>query len=403
MKLFINTIFFLLFSLTLVNCNKGNDADILPPPEETKLENATLLYEISENDLRSLAVAFGQEAFAEKIAHGIAAYKIIYKTTYKDEVVDASGVMYIPSGLSAPAPLLSVHHGTTFKKNDVASATGSISGMEYFAAGGYITFMPDFLGYGESSEIFHPYYDQKHSALPVLDLIEAGKEFLEEEDIPYKNEILLAGYSEGGYVTMAAAKEIDLNPSYDLEVLGIAAGAGGYDLTAMLEEVKTSTTYSYPAYLAFIIMSFNETYGWNKPLNYFFQEKYADVLPSVMDGTKSGDQINAQLTTNLEELFDPEFFQRLKEGQETEFQNALLANSFGYDTWVPSVPTRLYHGTGDIVVPVSNSEQVYNLFTSKGAKDVELIKIEGGTHGSTLVPMIQSLIPWFEELLGQES
>jgi pimeloyl-ACP methyl ester carboxylesterase len=122
-----------------------------------------------------------------------------------------------------------------------------------------------------------------------------------------------------------------------------------------------------------------------------------------MDGTRSGTQINYRLTTNLSDLFNPDFFERLKNGGEQEFREALIANSIGYDDWVPTIPVRLYHGTADEIVPYSNSEKVYELLNSKGATNLELKKINGGTHGSTLIPMIQSLVPWFEQLQGDKT
>ncbi|MDQ3535466.1 MAG: lipase family protein [Bacteroidota bacterium] len=387
----------------LINCKEEVVSDVTPLPLERNLVGTTLLYEVSMDDLQNLARAFGKGDLVEKITHGISAYKIVYETTYKENKINASGVMYIPTNLTAPAPILSLHHGTSFVKNDVPSASGSFSGMEYFAAGGYITFMPDFIGYGESAGVFHPYYDQKHSALAVIDIIKAGKNFLTDNEILYNEQVFLAGYSEGGYVTMAAAKELELHPEHNINVTAIAAGAGGYDLSEMLELIKTNDTYPYPAYLAFVIMSYNETNGWNLPLTYFFQEKYASALPGLLDGSKNGDQINSQLTTNLNNLFNTEFYERLKNNGELDFQEALIKNSIGLDNWVPEAPTRLFHGTADKIVPYANSQKVFKNLLDIGAEDIELIKIEGSTHGSSIIPMIQSLVPWFDSLINKES
>lgn len=402
-KIFIVKLLILFFTIGFVNCKEQAVSEVNPVPVEKNLQKATLLYEVSLKDLKNLANAFGQAHLSDQIKHGIAAYKIVYETTYKGESINASGIMYLPTLIVAPAPILSLQHGTTFLNKEAPSVSGSFSGMEYFAAGGYVTFMPDFIGYGESADVFHPYYDPQHSAYAVIDLIKAGKKFMTENEIPFNDQLFLAGYSEGGYVTLAAAKEIDLQPEHNLQVTAIAAGAGGYDLTEMLELIRTHNTYPYPAYLAFVIMSYNETYGWKLPLSYFFNEKYASILNDLMDGSKSGSSINAALTKNLNELFTAEFYNKIKDGTEVDFQNAILNNSFGLDSWVPQAPTRLYHGIADNIVPIGNSEKVYGSFKSKGAKDVEFIKIEQGTHGSSILPMVQSLIPWFENLKNNRS
>ena len=132
--------------------------------------------------------------------------------------------------------------------------------------------MPDFLGYGTSQSIFHPYYDKAHASSTVIDLIKAAKEFLNQEEIAFNEQLFLAGYSEGGYVTLAAAKEIDENPEHGLNVTAVAAGAGGYDLPGMLAEITSGTYYAYPSYLAFVLMAYNETNDWHKPLTYFFRK-----------------------------------------------------------------------------------------------------------------------------------
>ncbi|CAN5271955.1 hypothetical protein BH23BAC1_BH23BAC1_34290 [soil metagenome] len=402
MKKYIFSLLIIFTAFTFVKC-KEEAPELKPVEEESNYKSITKLYEVSLNDFRALAQVFGQTSFLDKIKHGVEVYKIVYETTYQGQPINASGVVYIPTDLTSPAPILSIQHVTTFVQTEAPSMASSFSGLEYFAAGGYITFIPDFIGYGESANIFHPYYDKEHSAAAVIDIIKAGKKYLTSENIPINDNLFLAGYSEGGYVTMAAAKEIDQNPQHGMNLSAVAAGAGGYDLREMLETVTSNEEYPYPAYLAFVIMSYNKTYNWNRPLNYFFNEKYAAVLPSLMDGTKNGTQINNSLTTNLSELFNKDFFQRLKLGEEQELEEAFISNSFGYDEWTPTVPIRLYHGTADEIVPDSNTEKVYNLLNSKGATNLELKKISGGTHGSTLIPMIQSLVPWFESLQANKS
>src|SRR5690606_3789760 len=166
---------------------------------------------------------------------------------------------------------ISLQHGTTFRKEDAPSVSEQFTGLEYFAAVGYIAIMPDYIGFGASSDIFHPYYDKKHAASAVIDMIHSVKEFLNEKNILYTEQLFLAGYSEGGYVTLAAAKEIEENPNHGLTITAVAAGAGGYDLLNMLESITSHSYYSYPAYLAYVLMSYNNTYQWNKPMSYFFQ------------------------------------------------------------------------------------------------------------------------------------
>jgi alpha-beta hydrolase superfamily lysophospholipase len=359
--------------------------------------SATETSSVPAETLKALASTFGQKEIAALLNYGVKSYKLVYNTTYQGKPIQASGLVMVPTGITEAAPIISVQHGTTFVKDEAPTKAGGYTGMELFASAGYISLMPDFIGYGESEEIFHPYYDKEHSALAVIDMIKAAKEFLAREKVDYNNQLFLAGYSEGGYVTLAAANEIETNPLHELNVTAVAAGAGGYDLKQMLSGISTNSYYSYPSYLAFVLMSYNNTYAWNKPLNYFFQQKYADTLQTYLNGEYDGWYINNRLTTDLNKFFNPDFYKRLKDASgETELKQAIEKNSVG--GWDTKIPMRLYHGTKDEIIPYSNSEATLQNFRSAGGENISLTPIQNGTHGSSFVPMMKDFIPWFLSL-----
>jgi dipeptidyl aminopeptidase/acylaminoacyl peptidase len=353
------------------------------------------LQEVNATSLRSFMIGFGQRKIAEKLKYDVSSYRLVYKTTFKGQDILASGLILLPKNLKAKSPLISIQHGTTFSHDGVPSE-GAYTGMELFASAGYIVLMPDYLGYGESEQIFHPYYDRQHSALAVIDMIKAAKSYLTREAIPFNEQLFLAGYSEGGYVTLAAAREIDTNKTHHLSITAVAAGAGGYDLVEMLRGVSTNKYYSYPSYLAFVLMSYNKTYDWKRPLTDFFRPKYADVLDKYMNGEYEGGYINARLTTETASLFNTDFYTNLKQqGEEIALKEAVHRNSV--TGWKTKIPVRLYHGTKDEIIPVKNSEVTFKSFKDAGADSVELILIPGGTHGSSFMPMLDSFIPWLTQ------
>ena len=392
----IQALIMLLAASLLYSCQ---DDSTQPEQEEEKIHfvSVTPVNELSVATLRSFAVLLGRPELADRMKYGIRTYRLVYKTTYNGATLNASGLFYLPKDMPGSAPIISVQHGTTFVKDEAPSVSGDYSGVELFASAGYISLMPDFIGYGESAGIFHPYYDKEHSALAVIDMIRAAKEYLQQEKIAFSDKLFLAGYSEGGYVTMAAANVIETSDTTGLKVTAVAAGAGGYDLSGMLSDVTSSNYYSYPSYLAFIIMAYNQTYQWNKPLSYFFSEPYAEALNTYMNGQYSGSFINSKLTTSADKLFNPQFFESLKTpAGEPEFKQAIADNSVS--GWKTQIPMRLFHGTSDEVIPYHNSEVTLENFQSFGSSDVTLTLIPGGTHGSTFLPMLEVIVPWFEEL-----
>jgi alpha-beta hydrolase superfamily lysophospholipase len=101
------------------------------------------------------------------------------------------------------------------------------------------------------------------------------------------------------------------------------------------------------------------------------------------------------LTTNVTSLLNPDFYKRLKSSNgEAELKAALAGNSVS--GWKTALPLRLYHGTRDEIIPYQNSEETLENFKTAGSGDVTLTLIQGGSHGSSFVPMLQKFVPWFE-------
>ncbi|MBD1397055.1 alpha/beta fold hydrolase [Pontibacter sp. JH31] len=373
-------------------CSKSDAA--APVEERELLVSAEKVTTLPASSLRQLAGAYAG-SFKDQIKYDVAIYRMRYRTTYQNRETEASGLVALPVNRKSAAPVLSVQHGTIFQHDEAPSAmVGGPTGFEVFAAGGYVTLIPDYLGFGASRHLLHPYYHQQYSGLAVVDMIKAAKALYAREGIAVSEQLFLAGYSEGGFVTLAAQKEIESNPAHGLRVTASGAGAGGYDLTEMLAGVTAGKPYSYPAYLAYVLMSYNKTYGWNRPLTDFYKEPYATRLAGLFNGQHSGGAINRELSTMPHELLSEQFLAGLRGEGEQVLKQALQANSF--NNWVPQSPTRLYHGTADVIVPYANSEHTYNRMQAGGAPDLALVPIQGGTHSSSLIPMLTDLIPWMQ-------
>ena len=366
-------------------------------PSNEYLVSATLTEEYSVQNFQFFATLLGAAELTNLIQYDVQAYKIIYNTTYKGEEIEASGIIYLPKNLTAPAPLLSLHHGTTLNNDSAPSVTQEFMGFEFFGSAGYVSIVPDFIGYGESASIFHPYYDEEHSANAVIDMIKATKEFLNDENVPFNEKLFLAGYSEGGYVTLAAAKSIEENPIADLDIVAVAAGAGGYDLENLLVEIMSSEEYVYPSYFAFLVMAYNETNDWDQPLSDFFNAPYATALTTYMNGEYSGEFINSKLTTDLADLLTEDFYADLTDSEsESTFEQKLSENSV--KGWETDLPIRLYHGLQDEIIPYENSEITLQNFEAAGSENVSLTTFPIGGHVQTLTPTLIDVIVWFDEL-----
>jgi len=398
-------LFFLLSVSLSLGCKKKQPVEAEPPPDttESNLVSASVSGSYSSTQLKLLAQLGGYEDAVPLVKYDVSFIKIIYKTTYKGNEITASGslvIPIIPKNIPVTPSIISAQHGTTFLAAAAPSNVpemAAFTGYELLSAAGFITVIPDFIGYGVSKHVVHPYYDMQHSALAVTDMLKAATAYLKKENIAFNERLFMIGYSEGGYVTMAAQKSIEASPIAGLSLKAVAAGAGGYDITSMLSTIISNGTYSDPAYLALILNSYNVTYGWNRPLTDFFKEPYAGRIPALLDGTKDAGAVSAQLSANPTLLLNSAFYANMQQANEEKMlKAAFVSNSFL--NFVPVTATRLYHGTADETVFYQSSQATFDKFKAGGATKVELVPVPGGTHESTVLPMMLSALPWFQSL-----
>ncbi|RZL06788.1 MAG: hypothetical protein EOO62_18210 [Hymenobacter sp.] len=384
---------------SLSSCRRtSEDPQPAQPSGQDLFVSAQSIGTISKVQLQGLATLVGFGAFVPQLKYDATYYKFLYKTTYKGQLIQVSGLLGVPLNTPSPPALLSAQHGTMFRQADAPSNfPNAFTGFELFASAGFVTVIPDFIGLGASSSVVQPYYDKATSAGTVVDMLKAAQYFLQQQSIATNKNLFLIGYSEGGYVTMAAQQEIETNPAHQLTLTAAAEGAGGYDLPGMLSGIATVPSYATPSFLALLLNGYNTTYGWNRPLTDFFQAPYAARIPALLDGTKDRLAIESQLTTSIASLFTPTFYTALGSASgELVLKQQLADNSFG--GWVPRSPTRLYHGTADESVFYQTSATTFARFQAAGATNVAFIPIPGGMHQTSILPMMADALPWLQSL-----
>lgn len=387
----------LLILFAFTSCEK-NTTPVQQEPGNELFVSATSFGVFSKTTLQRYAASAGLGNYSVLIKNDVEYFKLVYNTTYKGRQIQASGLLGIPKGIQGTASTICVQHGTIFNATEAPSNfPAAFSGFELLAAAGFVMLMPDYIGYGVSQNVPHPYYDQQTSALVVVDMLKAAKYYVSKQSVTLTNRLFLLGYSEGGYVTMAAQKEIETNAAHNLTVTAAATGAGGYDLMGMLSGIVASNTYASPSYLALLVRGYDSTYSWNRPLSDIFKQPYADKIPSLLNGSLNQAQVNAQLTTFIPGLLNPTFYANLQNpAGEIALKQQLAANSFL--NWAPKSPTRLYHGTADEAVFYQTSQSTYNRFKAAGANNVEFYTIANGTHESSVQPMMANALPWIQSL-----
>ena len=387
----------LCLSFLILSCDPENEEDLdLCNPAETAGEviESKFLGSYGPDQVRYYLDLFGAPPGLTP-DYAVDAYKIVYKSRdLEGELVTASGVLFIPEELDTLS-LLSIQHGTEFHRDQV----GSVNALYAFdglitAMAGYMVFEPDGLGLGESAGI-HPYLHAELSANPVIDGIRAARHYACQEGISLDGNLFLAGYSEGGFVTMAAHKAIEEGLQAEFQLTAVAPMAGPYDLVGTTRSILNRQQYSNPGYIAYVAAAYNDIYGWDK-LDEIFREPYASRIPAILNGEFSGDAINDSLTTYLDSLFRPTFRESFLVGEMSEFRTALQSNSLL--NWGPVTPVRLYHGTHDSTVYFQNTLTAFDSLSAYGALDIGLVPLPGADHLSGAFPSYYLALNWFDSL-----
>lgn len=390
----------LLFVLVITGCTQGQNNDITSPSQSRgDIISVTKMGTYTAEQIKQVLISQGYNIpVLDHLTHTVDFNKVIYLTTDQNgDLVKVSGTILIPK-VEDDFPLLSIQHGVEFHRENVTSVKGAEIGEGLIglimASLGFITTIPDYIGYGESSAI-HPYIHNKLTATTTIDLIRAAKKHLTLQDVSLNNQLFLYGYSEGGYATLATQKEIEQNYSNEFSITAVAPAAGPYDILESVKKVFENQEYPYIPNIAFLFTAYNEYYGWDS-LNTIFKAPYADKMTSLFSGSWSNQEIENQLPSSFQELMNPSFVQDVLNGNATDVINAFKENTLL--DWTPKAPIRFYHGDQDKIVPYHNALTAVQNLTAAGGQQVELVTFNGHTHNTANVLSALKAIDWFFQL-----
>ena len=376
---FITLIASIVIALFFTACQNSNDTsenidntgDIVDTKILNEVNASTNLAYIQANIIPNALDAFAYKSI-----------KIKYRTKdEQDNDVIASGVLVYPEITQAfSVPLVLDNHGTIFLNAEAPSSaiTTSGTGIQALATSmvglaGFAVAFPDYLGYGDSSDKNHPYILKKSSAKVSIDMLRAAKRYMTDHNIKNNGDIYISGYSEGGYVAMATAKEIEANYSDEFTVKALAAMAGPYDLAGLADkEIEATTNMEDPAFLAYLASSYSIAYD-DIDLQDITVEQNTTKFNSLFDGNKNATQIHIALgLTNgngyrsyrLNALFQNSFINDYKNNINNSFKRHLEQNSV-YD-WKPNMKVNLIHCIDDEIIPISLAQTAYDKFIANG-------------------------------------
>ena len=323
--------------------------------------------------------------------------KVTYQSTGADgQVHTMTGLLILPKSIfgSKPSvPILMYQHGTepfrTYSPSrflahlDRPADYPEVMVAAAIASTGYAIAMADYEGMGDNTGT-QPYVHGASLAQQVVGMLRASRDIIGGTSSPcsWNSQLFLMGYSEGGYVTMTATRELQLNHANEFTVTASAPLSGPHDLSGVMRAVMLSdSTSKAPYFLPFLLNGYNYAYGGQTTLfspdfaMLHLPVAYNTTIPPLFDGNSSSDKISEAMgmifsPVNLiapKSVLTPLFIDQL--ALPTSPLVAFLKQNDSYRGWVPAVPMRMYHHRSDELVPYGNSQAAFDAFSTAGAKN----------------------------------
>jgi len=283
--------FFLLSIVILVGCQPYDFKD-------KKLINAIPADEIKPFLVDNRIISKNSQLF------GLKTYQLVYKIQLPNkQEANASAIVIVPSYIGADeqsliklgeikrasfATVIDNHSTIIDKVNAPSIAVRNYniprSALLFSAMNGFITLIPDYVGYGSSAKLTHPYFIKNLPYKNSLALLQAYKSFCKAKhiDINLKKGLFMVGYSEGGYASLASLDALN-KKSYKVSLT--IAGAAPYFLDTMALNSLKSNDKNHTLFIAYTIYSYAKYYK-DINLNEIINSKYLSKFNTIFDSKK---------------------------------------------------------------------------------------------------------------------
>ena len=244
--------FISLFAISIFSCNGDED------PTD-RLSNGLIssdeVHTWFRGELKTFIGLSGLDIPTDDMQHNVTTYDVIYEIEYKGDIIKASGRVFIPSTTDTVSTVcfsrgtIALHSETFTELSPGHFSSISLSGL---ASLGFVVIAPDLIGFGASFDLTQTYYLEEPTATTTIGNIDAGLRLASTLKVNVDRDLYLAGYSQGGYSTMATHKYIEEKGITFFDLKASFPAAGGYDIASVQSEVFTNEIYNSPFYLGLV-------------------------------------------------------------------------------------------------------------------------------------------------------
>lgn len=322
------------------------------------------------------------------------AQRILYRSTDSaDQPIAVSGTVLTPTApWTGPGarPIISYAAGTQGMGDQCAPSKALAVGQEYegtFISGllarGYAVVVTDYEGLGTPG--VHTYVNRKAEGYAVLDAIRAAQR-LPEAGLPADGPVAIAGYSQGGGASAAAA-ELQGTYAPELDLKGAYAGAPPADLTPVAENLDGHYAVGF---LMFAVASINAAYP-QLDIPAVLNDK-GKALEAQVENECVGDAILDHAFTRTADLTADGRPITAYLGEEP-YASVVAEQRIG--TIPPKAPVLVAHSALDDIVPFEQGRQMARDWCAEGAT-VQFDTLAAPTHVGGFVAAYPLAFAWLD-------
>lgn len=326
----------------------------------------------------------------------------LYRVTYPSLIPErgnrptvATGLIAIPDVEGSRFPLVSYQHGTVYGKQEVpsfiAQSPETALMVAQFAGQGYVVIGADYFGLGLSTEP-EGYMVKASHQQATADMLTASRQVLAALKIDTPK-LYLAGWSQGGFVTMALLEKLEAE---GVKVDAAATASAPVDiyvaLSGFLDFPRANDASWVTSLFILSSFSFENYYGVPGLARALLTEESYEIARKAY-AREPYDP--AAIPTDLKKLirpayFDPQFFADSAYGR-------LVKATTAY-RWVIKSPVRNYYGEADEVITPGLGQlvQTYQRAMGTGNPAVEAVSTGKTTHRGTFATAVPQWKAWFD-------
>lgn len=329
--------------------------------------------------------------------NGVDLYLVTYRTVDTEgRPTTASALTVLPHTKNRDLRTVAWLHGTRVYRGYTGSLEDNLDrgAAVLFAASGYATVAPDYLGLGVGPGN-HPYMLAKPTVTATMDALRASQSLATRAGKRLNRKTYVTGFSQGGQASMLVSEELQKRGN----LAATAAIAGPHDIRG--EELPAALDgrldgVSAVLYLGYAMTAWNRYYPLYNSPSEAFRSPYDQVAEELFNGNHPEEEIIAGLPGTPQELFTDEFLAKMATPTGA-LQEVLESNDNPCD-WRPRTPVRLYAGTADRDVVYSNSENCQTQLKANGAKNTTLINAGDVDHFGSAVASLPQILKWFNTI-----